>query len=632
MNSLKEQENLSLSPKTTIPIVFACDDNYAQHLCVCIASILTNKKPDEQISIYVLDNGITEESKQKIISLNSISPFDIEFMPIDITRFDKCPITDSCKHISVATYFRFILPEILPNVDKILYLDCDICVTTSLYELYNTDIEEHYAAVVQDILDKESCERLNLDRYFNAGVMLINLKKWREDNIEEKLFEYCEKFHRKIVWVDQDVLNVILQDKLLFVDKKWNAQTSECANTYDFNKIAKNTPGIAHFISYKKPWSKVNNSPNKKIYFKYLRLTPWKKQLALYRFQSIAGTISYIRKSVILVRLHKCEFEIKLFRHRAIFIKRAQDKLSGEFFGIRFRHQNEPLPYWLIKIHYVSILNRLYFDIGAGCESRAANTVYMFMKAFDLIRENFNHDFTAEIHCDDYIHNNTPNKKVFSYSRKPYENNVILIPDPFFVNWVECGIPSYEKLCSELLELGKSEPVYDKVFWIGNTSTSPDRVKLVENFSGKQEFEFVGMDWVRETNRGNQHKATKYVSLQDHTKYKYLLDIQGYGWSGRVKFLLWMNRPLFLVDREDKDYYTEMLQPFVHYIPVKSDLSDLEEKYRWAEDNYEQARKIAQNALEFAKENLTFDAVIEYYANVLLKEITSDFPKIKKKK
>ena len=93
-----------------------------------------------------------------------------------------------------------------------------------------------------------------------------------------------------------------------------------------------------------------------------------------------------------------------------------------------------------------------------------------------------------------------------------------------------------------------------------------------------------------------------------------------------------MNRPLFLVDREDKDYYTEMLQPFVHYIPVKSDLSDLEEKYRWAEDNYEQARKIAQNALEFAKENLTFDAVIEYYANVLLKEITPGFPKIKKKK
>lgn len=290
---LETTEKEVIQTKTNIPIVFSCDNNYVQHLGCAIASILKNKKPQENLFIYVLSDDITEKSKEKLLSLNYIAPFKLEFIKIDASLFEKCPITNSMGHISIATYFRFVLPHLFADLDKILYLDCDINVTTSLSELYNTDIEEYYAAVVNDILDMDSCQRLNLKRYFNAGVMLVNLKKWRLDKIQDKAFQYCVEHNDEILWGDQDVLNVILQEKLLFVDRKWNAQTCENkGNTYNFNEIAK-TPSIVHFITCYKPWSVINKAPNKKIYFEYLKLTPWKNKIWLYKLYSVRSFVHW---------------------------------------------------------------------------------------------------------------------------------------------------------------------------------------------------------------------------------------------------------------------------------------------------------------------------------------------------
>lgn len=129
------------------------------------------------------------------------------------------------------------------------------------------------------------------------------------------------------------------------------------------------------------------------------------------------------------------------------------------------------------------------------------------------------------------------------------------------------------------------------------------------------------MSWNSKKRIGRRFQATKYVSLPDHCKYKYLLDIRGYGWSGRLKFLLYTQRPIFFVERNLRDYSSDGLEPFVHYIPVKEDLSDLEEMYQWAESHPLECKKIATNALRFAKKKYDYDNLLADYKDIVLKFI-----------
>ncbi len=129
------------------------------------------------------------------------------------------------------------------------------------------------------------------------------------------------------------------------------------------------------------------------------------------------------------------------------------------------------------------------------------------------------------------------------------------------------------------------------------------------------------MSWNTKEREGKRFKATKYVSMLDFCKYKYLLDIRGYGWSGRLKFLLYTQRPIFYVERDLLSFSSEGLEPFVHYIPVKEDLSDLEEKYQWAQSHPKECQKIAQNALAFAKKKYDYDNILSEYKDIVLKFI-----------
>jgi hypothetical protein len=187
-----------------------------------------------------------------------------------------------------------------------------------------------------------------------------------------------------------------------------------------------------------------------------------------------------------------------------------------------------------------------------------------------------------------------------------------------FYSWEQTGCNDFATLCAEIEEAGKTEPIYNKIFWIGNSTTHPSRHILPELAQKKEVFEFIAMNWIREKSVGNRHAATQYVSLPDHCKYKYLLDIRGNGWSGRVKFLLFSQRPLFYVERNVIGWQEEGLEAFKHYIPVKSDCSDLEEKYQWAEANPDKCKEIAQNALDFAKQKYSEENILKEFKDIVL--------------
>jgi lipopolysaccharide biosynthesis glycosyltransferase len=197
-------------------ICFSLDSNYVEQLLVSITSILKNADENDNIVLYILDGGLTQNDKQKIEERKEIKPFEINYIPINSADFKDCPmLCDMNKnydhyHVTIPTYFRFKLAEVLPNLDKVLYLECDVIVKTSLKELFSIDISENSILMVKDAVSENEAKRLNLPSYYNAGVMLINLDFWRKNDVQNKLFEFAENNKDIILWQDQDVINCIV--------------------------------------------------------------------------------------------------------------------------------------------------------------------------------------------------------------------------------------------------------------------------------------------------------------------------------------------------------------------------------------------------------------------------------------
>ncbi len=320
-----------------INICFASDDKYAKYMGVAIASILTNKHPEDEVHIYVLDGNISVENKRKISELKSIAPFTIDYLQIDQAYFETFPLRGS-DHFSIVTWYRLFLPSALPHIKKLLYLDCDIVVNTSLWPLYDTHITDFYLCGVIDIIDEQNCERLNVPKYVNAGVLLLNLEKMRQDHLQERFFSYVEKNRRKILWNDQDVVNAVCSEKLKYVDPLWNVQITEYGgNKSDYFRAMAKDAHIMHFVSNKKPWAG-RYSKWDKYYYKYVPLTPWAKDIHRYHKSYARHVINSILKTIFSLE-NVNRGEMKRLRILGVPIKftRGIGVLRNECADLRFR-------------------------------------------------------------------------------------------------------------------------------------------------------------------------------------------------------------------------------------------------------------------------------------------------------
>ena len=239
-----------------IRICLAIDDNYIPPCLVTINSILVNRNLDEYIEFYILTTGLLTSNKNIIKQITDSHPnVLLSFIDVDKNLFKKY-YTNTW---GLATAYRLRAASIFKDFDKILYLDSDICVMSSLWTLYSTNIENAYGALVPDIWQKTQKRRF-LDKkqtYFNSGVFLINLKKWREDDIEIQLDAYYDKNKDNIKYPDQDPINVVLDGKIVELSYKYNFVYSpiknECRMFEDYKKAAEN-PTIIHYV-FNKPWT-----------------------------------------------------------------------------------------------------------------------------------------------------------------------------------------------------------------------------------------------------------------------------------------------------------------------------------------------------------------------------------------
>lgn len=285
-----------------INICLACDDNYARHAGVVIASILANSMQEERLSFFILEGNLSEASKQNLLSLKTIKHCEIKFISVNEDYFEDYKKIKTHGYITLATYYRLKLPTLIPNIDKIIYFDCDFVVNSSLSPIYDTDLEGCPIAGVQDINKKMVA---NNPTYVNAGMLLFDINKMRELDLEAKFLNYAKENQCTISCGDQEIINEVCKGQIKILDEEWNVQSSNFTNRSSYTK----SPKCIHFVAKHKPWHFGSYSYHRNYYFKYLQLTPWK----------IEGAEKF--KWIYLNQLHSL---VSYFCYRPLFIFRPR--------------------------------------------------------------------------------------------------------------------------------------------------------------------------------------------------------------------------------------------------------------------------------------------------------------------
>ncbi len=284
---------------TSIHICFSSDEKYVHHMVVAMTSILKNIKSDRKPVFHILNGGISQKDKRKIEKLKKIKNFNIEYLPISSESFKNCPLGGAADYITLPAYYRFKITSLI-KADKVIYLDCDLIVEDDISNLYDIDLKDNYIAAVPEpgnIFHRMRTDIKEHHYYCNSGVMLINALKWREDNIEQKLFDYCLNPTRKIIHHDQDVINEVLKYKILYLHQKWNCQRYAFEHCDFFpidahqSKEAINNPSIIHFTYRAKPWDIKCPDGFKKRYLHYLKQSPYKSDYLKLRTKKITRNL-----------------------------------------------------------------------------------------------------------------------------------------------------------------------------------------------------------------------------------------------------------------------------------------------------------------------------------------------------
>ena len=275
----------------TINVCLSCDDNYAKHAGVTIASILANANKEDILHFYILDGGISEQSKQNLLALNNIKDCDITFIKINEDDFNEYKKVQTHFYISLPSFYRLKLASLLPDIDRIIYFDCDFVICTSLSELFNKELDGNIIAGVSDT-DKRKLKKN--PSYINSGMIVFDLANIRKNNIEQEFLNWTINNIERITLGDQQIINEVLKGKIKLVESEWNVQSSNFINRSSYTKH----PKAIHILA--KPWIYATASVHKKEYFKYLQLTPWALNEEEYKHWTTdnekASIIAYIKR------------------------------------------------------------------------------------------------------------------------------------------------------------------------------------------------------------------------------------------------------------------------------------------------------------------------------------------------
>lgn len=292
--------------RNNIPVALSSDNNYASYLAVTIKSIIANASAKYNYDIVILEKSISDIYKKLILKMITTKNISIRF--VNISKLIQNHKFHLNTYFSEETYYRLFIPTIFKNFDKVIYLDCDLIVLHDLSELYTTNLNNNILAATWNVstliqtkynLPVKNTpwkaylrDQLHLtipENYFQAGVLLLNINEMKKERIQEKAIILAESFNP--ILVDQDILNSLCQNKIIFFSQKWNFHNNFSTQYNNMNSIselpeniktsyleAKKNPFIIHYAGSVKPW----HSPNLEYsdhWWHYARMTPFYEEI-----------------------------------------------------------------------------------------------------------------------------------------------------------------------------------------------------------------------------------------------------------------------------------------------------------------------------------------------------------------
>ncbi|MBP3369499.1 MAG: 1-acyl-sn-glycerol-3-phosphate acyltransferase [Clostridia bacterium] len=258
-----------MSKSEIINIFYACDDNFVKFTAVSLFSMQQNASRDRKYHIHVLHTNINEETQKSVLKMAD-ECFTVTFDDVSSYLDDLCERLPLRDYYSNTTYYRMFIAEMFPRIEKAIYIDSDTVVQGDISRLYDYDIESfdvgacHEQAMVQvDVYGTyvEKCLGLDRNRFFNAGVLLINCRRFRERKILERFVKLLAVFNCRVTQ-DEDYLNILCYDHVRFLPQTWNSEV--------FGEMLDKPEdcSIVHYIMVEKPWH-FPNCRLKDIFWKY---------------------------------------------------------------------------------------------------------------------------------------------------------------------------------------------------------------------------------------------------------------------------------------------------------------------------------------------------------------------------
>lgn len=243
----------------SIPLIFITDENYVMPTAVAMTSAVLSKKPETRYEFIILGSELGEEEQRKLEE--AAGGEKVRVIGVDTEKYRSVL---SKTHVSIAALCKFEIAELLPEFDKVLYLDGDIIVQDDLSALFATEIDACYAAAVKDAyVLEERRDGLKLEGYFNSGVMLLNCRLMRQERMAEKLWA-LKQAHRDLLFMDQDIFNLAFAGKVKYLDLRYNFMAAYFRSKYfpfllkiyndaEYIRAQSAAPAIIHYTG-KNPW------------------------------------------------------------------------------------------------------------------------------------------------------------------------------------------------------------------------------------------------------------------------------------------------------------------------------------------------------------------------------------------
>jgi lipopolysaccharide biosynthesis glycosyltransferase len=296
-------------PMSALEVACVAEGDWVPHSAAMLHSLLAHHAETGVRIHYLHGPDFSSDDARLLEEMVEANQGRISFLPVSDQLLDGLPTKG---FTGKATWYRVFLPELLPNVDRVLFLDLDLIVMEPLQPLWEIDLRGQYVGAVTNVPSPRHGNRLaaagfDLRNYFNAGVLLMDLALMRRDRCTEAMRSYGLKHSGELVMRDQDALNAVLGERRLALHPRWNCMNSIFIFPWsdelfgsDAAEEAKADPAIRHFEGPDKPWHYLGDRDSSRLYAHHRRQTPWPR----FRTEGVTP-INMVRRIGVLRRVRR---------------------------------------------------------------------------------------------------------------------------------------------------------------------------------------------------------------------------------------------------------------------------------------------------------------------------------------